>query len=114
MRLQGAPQPSLRARGRLRLASVVRRETMRETDRLRHHLGDFQTARPKERVCLETPKLHSASPGDAPRHHNLSIAPYAYLMIKARKPAHDSFASHRHRLPMPVLLRIPWTLHYTV
>src|SRR5215510_6152619 len=72
-----------RAPRRLRLASVVGRETTRGTDRLRHHRGDFQTARPKVRVCPETPTLHSASPGDAPPPHNLPIAPYYYSIVNS-------------------------------
>lgn len=107
MRLQGAPQPWLRVPGRLRLASVVLRETTRETDRLRRHLGDFQTALPEERVCPETPKPHSASPDDAPRHHNLPIAPYDYLMINARKPAHDAFAEHALELHLSQYQQCP-------
>src|SRR6266516_522202 len=95
MMLQGAPQPSLRALGRLRLESVVRRETTLETDRLRRHRGDFQIERPKERVFPETPKPHRASPGDAPQHHNLTIAPYDYLMINPRNPAQNSCAQRR-------------------
>src|SRR5215211_3484573 len=101
MMLQGAPQPSLRALGRLRLESVGRRETTLETDRLRRHPGDFQTEQPKARVFPETPKPHRASPGDAPQRHNLSIDPYDYLMINPRKPAHDSFGRDRTRAHAP-------------
>src|SRR5438105_2290941 len=78
MMRQDAPQPGPHAPGRLRLASVVRQETTRETGRLRHHRGDSQTTLPKARVCPETPTPHSTSPGDAPRHHNLPTAPYDY------------------------------------
>src|SRR6266568_489215 len=96
MMCQDAPQLWLRVPGRLRLANVVRRETTLETDRLRRHLGDFQTALPKARVCPETPKLHPVSPGDAPRHHNLPTAPYDYPIINTKKPAHSSIEQEPH------------------
>src|SRR5262245_13119352 len=100
MMRQGVPQLLLRAPRQLQLVNVVRRETTRETDRLRRHRGDFQTERLKERACPETPKPHSMSLGGAPRHHNFPIAPYDYSMINARKAAHDSFAS-RSAQPHP-------------
>src|SRR5262245_27343563 len=45
-------------------------------------------APPEARVCLETPTHHCTSPGGALRHHNLATAPYPFLIIHARRPAH--------------------------
>src|SRR5262249_2233671 len=87
MRLQDGPPPVLHAPRRLQLARVAPRETRRETPRSRPHRGDFQTAPPEARVCLETPTHHCTSPGGALRPHNLATAPYPSLIIHARRPA---------------------------
>jgi len=96
--LQDVLQPSLRALGQLRLASVVHQETTQETDRLRHHLGNSRTGLLKERVFLETPMRHPVSPGGAPRHHNPSSASYrSFRVARHTTPCVCRTSTTRHK-----------------
>src|SRR5215510_5244614 len=113
MRRRDGPPPGLRAPRRLQPVRVAPQETMRETPRSRPHRGDFQTAPPEARVCLETPTHHCTSPGGALRHHNLATDPYlssnpcqktsARIMCRPLTPA----LSHTLHCMVEVLYTLP-------